>query len=202
VLNNTASNYLKEKTYTSFSGADIIASIKAMGGKPMVFGELQTITYSTHREIRPIRSVGSINPRGFTRGPRTIAGSLIFTVFDRHVIQNVLKEGLLAGTPGSGATDIAKNIMTDEMPPFDITVSFINEYGTSSRLAIYGIIIVDEGQVMSIDDMITENTMSYIAHGIQLMTNEETFTSSKEEEKTESDAVIELAYTQKGGTRS
>ena len=103
VLIFSAGDYLKGSTYTSYSGADIVATIQAIGGKPMVFGELQTITYSTHREVQPIRSIGNINPRGFTRGPRTIAGSMIFTVFDRHVIQNVLKEGLLDGTIGSDA---------------------------------------------------------------------------------------------------
>ena len=161
------------RSNTSYSGADIIATITPIGGKPMVFGELQTITYSIHREKYPVRALGRINPKGFTKGGRTIAGSLIFTVFDRHVIQSAVKKEWLAhfGDPfkGEEAEVIAKRLITDEMPPFDVTITFINEYGRSSRLAIYGITIVDEGQVMSIDDMITENTMSYMARDIDLM---------------------------------
>ncbi len=165
--------YLKDfkAANTSYSGADIVASITPVKGKPMVFGELQTITYSIHREKFPVRTLGRINPRGFSMGPRTIAGSLIFTVFDRHVIQNAVKEGLLDHYLEFFA-DIrskANRLVTDEMPPFNVNINFLNEYGHASRISIYGITIVDEGQVMSIDDIVTENTMSYMATGIDLL---------------------------------
>ncbi len=158
---------------TSFSGADIIASITPIGGKPKVFGELQTITYSIHREKFPVRSLGRINPKGFTQAGRTIAGSMIFTVFDRHAMQDAIKKDFLSHYgdmfTGDEAEIRARELITDEMPPFNITISFVNEYGKASRLSIYGITIVDEGQVMSIDDMITENTMSYMARDIDLL---------------------------------
>ncbi len=104
-------------------------------------------------------------------GPRTIAGSLIFTVFDRHIIQNAIREGFLDhyGDLYENIRSKAHRLITDEMPPFNVTISFLSEYNHASRIAIYGITIVDEGQVMSIDDIITENTMSYMATGIDLM---------------------------------
>ncbi len=156
---------------TSYSGADIVASISIPGNKSMVFGELQTISYSIHREKHPVRALGRINPKGFTYGGRTIAGSMIFTVFDRHVVQNaILKELINSQTLDYGdLRHLSKVMVTDEMPPFDVTISFTNEYGHASRIALYGITIVDEGQVMSIDDIITENTMTYMARGIDLM---------------------------------
>lgn len=156
---------------TSYSGSDIIASINIPGNKPMVFGELQTISYSIHREKHPVRTLGRINPKGFTYGGRTIAGSMIFTVFDRHVIQNAILKELINTDHGSygDLRQLARIMVADEMPPFDVTISFTNEYGYASRIAIYGITIVDEGQVMSIDDVITENTMTYMARGIDLM---------------------------------
>jgi len=157
---------------TSYSGADIVASITIPGNRPFVFGELQTISYSIHREKHPVRSLGRINPKGFTYGGRTIAGSLIFTVFDRHIIQNAVLNELLNSeyyAQHGDTRQLARIILADEMPPFNITISFVNEYGHSSRIAVYGITIVDEGQVMSIDDIITENTMSYMAQGIDLM---------------------------------
>src|SRR5688572_20434554 len=71
--------------YHSFSGADIVAQIVIPGEKtPITLGELQTISYSTHRENTPVRFVGHVNPVGFVKGPRTIAGSLIFTQFHEY----------------------------------------------------------------------------------------------------------------------
>src|SRR5437763_13223272 len=76
---------------TSFSGADIVTSITPYGGSPIVFGELQTISYSIYRPMQPVYALGQINPKGVVRSTRTIAGSLIFTVFDRHVLKEILK---------------------------------------------------------------------------------------------------------------
>ena len=42
------------ETYTSFSGADILATFTPVGGTPVVIGELQAITYSINREKAPI----------------------------------------------------------------------------------------------------------------------------------------------------
>jgi hypothetical protein len=36
-------------------------------------------------------------------------------------------------------------------------------------MAIYGVTVVDEGQTMSVDDMITENIMSYMARDIVVL---------------------------------
>ena len=162
-----------DNTYTSFSGADIVATITPVGGKPVVIGELQTISYSTHREVLPVRTLGRINPKGFTKGPRTIAGSLIFTVFDRHFIRRIINNGMV-GTPydnisSQNRLDFEKNLKMDEMPPFDVTIMFGNEHGRNSVLRIFGINIVDEGQTMSIEDIVTEQTMSYLAEDIYLL---------------------------------
>lgn len=77
------------KTYTSFSGCDIVASFN---GK--VIGELQGITYSVSREKAPIYTMGSAEPRSFSRGKRGIAGSLVFTVFDRDALIEEFKDKL------------------------------------------------------------------------------------------------------------
>ncbi len=174
----TSQNAL-QKTYTSYSGADIIASIRPDGGKPIVFGTIQTITYSIYRPMTPVYALGKINPNGVVRGQRTIAGTLIFTVFDRHVLKSMMdiyatqqdsfKDNKSYGFSTADIADLRRYAKTDEMPPFDINISFLNEYGNSSTLDIYGIYVMSEGQTMSIEDMITENTMQYIAMDIDLM---------------------------------
>jgi len=65
--------------YNSFSGVDIKAVFNNQ-----VMAELQAISYSISREKAPIYTMGSADPRSFSRGKRGIAGTLIFIVFDRH----------------------------------------------------------------------------------------------------------------------
>lgn len=79
----TSSEY--SRSYNSFSGVDIKA---VFGGETIA--ELQGISYSITREKAPIYTMGSADPRSFSRGKRGIAGTLIFVVFDRHVILSVL----------------------------------------------------------------------------------------------------------------
>lgn len=157
-------------TFTSYSGCDIIATIRVSDDTPpLVLGELQTITYSTHREVAPVRTLGRSNPVGFTAGQRTIAGSLIFTVFDKNIVHEVVS--ILRDSNKYNKyvpiNNTSQSFLMDEMPPFDITIIMQNEYGHASAMMIKGIVIVDEGQVMSIEDMLTENTMSYMATDIE-----------------------------------
>lgn len=159
------SSYADGKTYTSFSGADAVVSVVFKGGKPVVIGECQTLTYSLYRPTNPVYQLGSAKPAGFVRGPRTIAGSIIFTVFDRHVLVSALHKSF----EGSQSPCLDYGILPDEMPAFDFHITFLNEYGQSARILIYGVRLLTEGQVMSIEDMITENTAQFMASDIQVM---------------------------------
>lgn len=151
------------ETYNSFSGADIVTVFTPKGGTPVIFGTLQTITYSIYRPTTQVYVLGQAMPSGFVRGNRTIAGTLIFTVFDRHALYNAIKYGFSVEDPR------CMNIKPDELPPFDVTINFMNEYGKSSYMTIRDIRIISEGQTMSIEDRITENTMQYIAADIDMM---------------------------------
>ena len=152
----------KELIYNSYAGSDIVAEVVIPGEGPMTLGELQTISYSIHRENNPVRLLGHTNPTGFVKGPRTIAGSLIFTVFNYYAFYR-LQQFQHA---------ITNNLypLADMLPPFDVVLTFANEGGVFSKMKIYGISIVDEGGTMSIDDLITEQTYQYMARGIQPMT--------------------------------
>jgi len=60
--------------------------------------------------------------------------------------------------------------LADSLPPFDITITLMNEYNPiGSVIRIYGIVLVDDGQTLSIDDLVTENVYSYMAAGIAPM---------------------------------
>jgi hypothetical protein len=57
----------------------------------------------------------------------------------------------------------------DELPAFNITISCANEYGHNAKLALYGVTIVNEGQVMSINDVYTENTYQFFATNVEYL---------------------------------
>ena len=75
----SAESYMK--TYSTFGGCDIVATFN---GK--VIGELQAITYSLTREKVPVYTMGSAEPRSFSRGKRGIAGNLVFVSFNRDAL--------------------------------------------------------------------------------------------------------------------
>ena len=183
--NGPVNKYLN--TYTTFSGADIVATF---GG--VEIGALSGITFSVTREKAPIYTMGSPNPRSFSRGKRGIAGSLIFTVFDRPALYQMLETNYAANNPQNFFTrvsntlpgdpnhkrgiaefdkqqlDIVQQIpfYADQIPPFDITITFANEYGQGAVRSIYGVELLNEGSGASMDDIVIEETMTYVAREI------------------------------------
>jgi len=75
------------RTYNSFSGVDMLVTF---GGT--LIGELQGISYTVQREKAPVYTMGSADPRSFSRGKRGIAGSLIFMVFDRSALLEAFRD--------------------------------------------------------------------------------------------------------------
>lgn len=150
-----------KNTFNSFSGADIVAVVTSYDGKSVVLGSLQTVSYSVYRSTSPVYALGRVGAKGAVRGARTIAGSLIFAVFDRHALYEVM-----VGLEGE---DMYTPLKSDEIPPFDITISFMNELGESAQLVIYGVHLISEGQTMSVEDLMTESVMEYIAMDIDEM---------------------------------
>ncbi len=72
------------RSYNSFAGSDI----KAIIGQ-FQFAELQAISYAITREKAPIYTMGSPDPRAYSRNKRGIAGNLIWLNFDRHALLNL-----------------------------------------------------------------------------------------------------------------
>jgi hypothetical protein len=180
------------RTYTSMSGSDITATFNGV-----VIGTLNAITYSVTREKAPIYVMGDPNPKSFSRGKRGIAGSLVFTVFDRdalHMVKNednpVYRHGLNSTQSGPFNSENLVNVgdinmnqddipggwadgqvpkYSDEIPPFDITINFLNEYGQSAKMTIFGVEILNEGMGMSVDDITTEKACTFVARSIDDM---------------------------------
>ena len=177
---NFLSNYTK--TYTTFSGVDIDMVIDSW-----LVGTAQGCSYSITREKAPVYVMGSVDPVSFSRGKRGIAGSMIYFVFDRHSLSKLMENskfamketsyGVLAGgkaqfvgnwgrSSGYLGMKLATPNYADQIPPFDIVLTARNEYGQARAMAIWGVEILNEGAGMSVDDMVQETQMTYVARAI------------------------------------
>lgn len=199
------------KSYNSFSGTDITATIGTIR-----FAELQAVSYSVTREKAPIYTMGSADVRSFSRNKRGVAGSLIWVNFDRHALLNLIRhasgrfvsevEDVLpnfqpdssgfiqqamifnsklmrpSGLPVSATIDALDNTVistvsqeyalaapwySDQILPFDITLSGTNEYGACTAMKIYGCEILNEGSGISIDDAVTEMQATFVARLVE-----------------------------------
>lgn len=145
----------------TYSGADMVVFMAFPGYKPIEVGVLSTVSHTVYREKKQVRTLGRISAMGITKGPRTISGRLIFTVIREDFIEMLRKE-----------IPYLRNItqlLMDELPPFDLFVSFGNEYGAAAGLVIQGITTVDEQKTMSIEDLFTEHVFTYLARGLEPM---------------------------------
>jgi hypothetical protein len=158
---NTDQVFLLDEQLARFQGASSTIEL----------GEIQTLSYSVFREKAPVRTLGSVYPRAYVRGSRTIAGTMVFTVFHKHAFHEILQYNL--GLINTGAYDhdafrYSTN-MVDQLPPLDISLIFANEYGAISYMGIYGVEFVQEGSTFSIEDIYSENVIQYVARDLDPM---------------------------------
>jgi hypothetical protein len=152
----------QSKVNRTYTGADMVPTVSIPGRTPVVIGDIMTMSISTHIEKFPARTCGRRNPLGFTTGQRTIAGSMIFALIDMYPWYKMMSE-----TADTFWDQAAVFPLADMLPPFDITITLHNNYTERGAvMRLYGVTIVDDGMVFSIDDMMTENTYSYMAAGI------------------------------------
>ena len=113
----------------------IVASDLSMysegAGAKAIVAELQAISYSLMREKAPIYTMGSPDPRSYSRNKRGIAGSLIWVNFDRHALLNLFYNAqatFVADTdeirpqyqsPTSGAAVFSSSLVRDFGPQFN-----------------------------------------------------------------------------------
>jgi hypothetical protein len=148
----------------SYTGSDIRVLIEladTVAGMPRRFKqllELTTLTVSVHRVKSPVAAAGFINTKGFSRGRRTIAGTLVMTKFTTEVLLRFLEADII--------TDKSKDghyLKVDQLPPFNLTILFADEWGHASYQRLLRVEFVTDGSVYSIQDMLTEQTISYMA---------------------------------------
>lgn len=143
----------------NFTSSDMrVLARSPLNGSPVLLGTLSMLSYSVHRDKFPVVSLGMRGTRGFTRGHRTIAGSLAFQSIDTDAFFRLTKA--MAETIGRNDSQY---ILADELPPFDVIVTAINEEGGSSVFGLFGLTILDFGTSFALEQLIPNETYSFIA---------------------------------------
>ncbi len=162
-------NYALSKYYQSFSGTDTVAFLMMPGCSPITIGSLTTISYSMYRNKKPVINIGRTNINGVTRGSRIFAGTMIFTLINQHWVRELQEEW--TDKAGLSYLNDISELKVDELPLFDIMIVSANEYGSAVAMYIYGIDFTDEAQTISVEDLFTENTFSFIARDVSVFKN-------------------------------
>lgn len=175
------------RSYSTFSGVDVTVTF---GGKKL--GSMQGISYTVTREKAPSYVMGRANPLSFSRGKRGIAGSMIMLVLDRSNLIYDLDDTKFWASPGdkhldkaigasntesltvhpvasqAGSTEYASKQAWyhDQILPFNAVLTAMTEYGLAARMAIVGIEILNSGSGISIDDITTDENMTFVARDI------------------------------------
>jgi len=155
-----------EKVQTRLSE---LKRIEANAQSTVSLGTLQTLSIQTHREKFEVRALGSSHARGVTRGQRTIAGSMIFTLFNEHSLASLMRA--MGSEAGVWKNREISTLFPDQLPPIDITIAFANEYGSLSEMRIFGVEFVNDGMTMSIEDILTEQILNFIARDCDVITS-------------------------------
>ncbi|MGI4814858.1 MAG: hypothetical protein ACRYGG_16210 [Janthinobacterium lividum] len=150
--------------YISYAGTNIQALIEvgdnpngtARFAKQLI--EMTAISVSIHRANSAAWSLGFTGAKGYARGRRTVAGTMIFTQFTKDVLAEFLNASIVS--------DLSKDttyVKVDQLPLFNLTLLFTSEYGYMSYRRLYGISFVTDGTIYSTNDLMTEQTISYVA---------------------------------------
>jgi hypothetical protein len=159
---------LVEQEVSTYTGSDMRVMIDTASGnnagkstlKQLI--ECTTLTVSVLREKAAVRALKYINVKGYARGRRTIAGTLILTQFTVSALFRFLSQA--GGTAGQDVSKDSLYIKADQIPPFNITVVFADELGHASYQRLLGVEFVSDGVVYSSQDSMTEQTLSYVAN--------------------------------------
>jgi hypothetical protein len=168
-------------TWVSYSGQDIRVFAQSLG-RIYDLGNLYTFSYSTFRDITPVRGLGQAAALGHARGYRTIAGTMVFTLFNKDAFYDMISH-----TAHDRNASGWWPVLVDQIPAFNLVLIastevtrevYAPEYGDTmrkttlpagsptSRLLVYQVTLSSEGSTFSVDDMITEGVYNYHALGV------------------------------------
>lgn len=165
-----------------------------LGEALFYLGSALTVSYSVFRDKRPVFNCGSSVIDGVSIGNKYVAGSIISVMYsqdDMSRLIETIKEDAVnrQGSKEPGKSNLKYRISSikemrtfgrDDIVSFNMHCLFTSEYSEDlRRVILYDVTMLNNGKVMSINDLITEDTMSFIAsnvseqgNGVNLLTSE------------------------------
>lgn len=149
---------------TSYSGSDISIYLIGTDSKPYLCGDVQTMSVSDHSDRGIVRRLGRRNVSGYTNGPVTVAGTIIFTILNDSPILKYIQHNYPQ----------QKYFKLNQLPPMDFGIKLQSEYDGYTGPSVYkanvlqsyvlGLLFSDSGTVYSIEDTKTEVVSSFTAY--------------------------------------
>lgn len=120
---------------------------------------LQLLSISTHRDHFPVTSMSHLGIQGYTSGHRTTAGALGFTVLGEEPFAPVLR------TYAQWRNYHQPMYWTgpDELPPFDLSITFVTSLGDESFVLLRSVKITDTSRNLSTRDIQLSHVYSFQA---------------------------------------
>lgn len=164
-------NINKNWTY-SYSGSDCRVYIRDESGEIILLDSLSTASISLHEAKSPVRTLGRRSVVGFTESLRTIAGSLVFVVLEDHPLGNLKSH---ATKNKNYSKDQKKNQSLSSIRKKATTLNAVDLYFVyktetdtkGSDMWVAGVRFINEGIVTSVNDMVTEIVMQFVAEDIR-----------------------------------
>jgi len=120
---------------------------------------LQLLSISTHRDQYPVTHLGHAGIEGYTRGHRTTAGTMGFTVLGEDPFAPIIA----VYSEWRGYNQPSTWVGADDLPPFDLSIVFTNSAGNAAAVLLRSIVIVDTGRNISVRDIQLSHVCSFMA---------------------------------------
>jgi len=140
---------------------------------------IATVSVSMYEAKAPVRRLGHASPVGFTGNIRSIAGSLIFIVKNEHPLGIVMRNfGQLhkhlddsvtqkGFSSGESTPDNTSAFNAGMIHPFDLMLMYKNEVDArGAGLRINNLEFISEGIVTSVNDIVSEVVLQFVATDI------------------------------------
>jgi hypothetical protein len=167
----------------SYSGADCRVYVSEENGRKVSpLTSLSTASVSVHEAKAPVRALGRRSVVGFTESIRTIAGSLVFVLVNDHPLKDLqnqveVNENWSNDMPDRATLRYKQKQLSTLLNPIDLYFVYkteISKQNSHGEMWIKGVRFINEGIVTSVNDMVTEIVMQFVAEDVEPFIEKET----------------------------
>lgn len=140
-------------------------------GQRLIAGSLITTVINEHPLIQLIDQVNSLfnwtggfEPQRLTQSKKVLQQNI--DIYNSYKS----KEKLEKFTDASMNRElIPSSTLIDQLPPLNCSILGVNEAGNAVHVMLYGLEFINDGAVLSVQDILTENTSTFVCQDIDIM---------------------------------